>query len=152
MGPANPRVEVVQKQEERTMGLRKILGVGMSIASEIVPTMKLWGPIIGRAIPGQVDDKAIARAMAIGERGTNMFTTFNAIVVDVQQTGHILGGNTLSNEQKALVSGTRMGNEIVMAMELAGATLPKEKADKFREACSRMGGAWADAMECFEKD
>jgi hypothetical protein len=134
------------------MGLRKILGAGLSIASEIVPTMKLWGPIIGRAIPGQADDKAIARATAMGERGTNMFTAFNAIVVDVQQTGHILGDNTLSNEQKALMSGTRMGNEIVLAMELAGAKLQKEKAAKFKDACSRMGGAWADAMECFEKD
>ena len=133
------------------MGLRKILGIGLSIGEQLVPTMNLWGPIIGRAIPGDADDKAIAKANAIATRGTNLFTTFNGIVVDVQQTGQVLGESVLSNEQKALMAGTRMGNEIAMAMELGGAKLTKEQAGKFKDACTRMGGAWADVMECFDK-
>lgn len=124
------------------MGLRKILGAALATGTQLVPFLNLFGPIATAVIPGDKDDKVLAKV------GSEL-AQFNAIVANMEGLGILLADKNISGADKARAAGAQMGQVVLQSMQAGGYKLNDEP--KFKEACSRLGGDWADIMECFKK-
>lgn len=124
------------------MGFRKKLGELLAAGTQLVP---VFGPLIAGLIPGTKDDRIIA---GVG----NTLLEIEGAVADVQQTALTWKDKNITSEDKIRLVTPKVGVIMVRSMKIAGRSLRKEDEAKFLAACGRLGGDYADIMDCFDAD